>query len=357
MNVLSVQSIHHAFGSHTVLRDVSASVPEGGFLCLLGPSGSGKTTLLRIIAGLLTPDSGTILVEGEDQASIATSNRDMGFVFQSPEALFPHLTVFENVAFPFRRGGRKVFQIGWRDAVHQMLERLGLAVYADKSIANLSGGEKQRVALARALAYRPTLLLLDEPLSSLDNVLKAALMAQMEELHRDLSSTFVYVTHDEREALRLATHLAVLDEGELQQFGSVSNVTASPKNARVARIIGGWHILSASVEASTGELTLPGSTPLGIATPSGASPPWAIGVPTRSLSVIPLDLAKVPSSTKVNVPAVVKTVQTVYRERCVSCALDNGETLTCTTTSDCAVFPGAVVQLSFPREEIHVFEN
>lgn len=140
MSVLKLNSIHHAFGSHTVLRDVSLSVPHGGFLCLLGPSGSGKTTLLRIIAGLLTPDSGTVFVEGADQATTPTNRRDMGFVFQSPEALFPHLTVFENVAFPFLRGGRKVAGMQWRDAAHNMLDRLGLSSYADNGIANLSGG-------------------------------------------------------------------------------------------------------------------------------------------------------------------------------------------------------------------------
>jgi putative spermidine/putrescine transport system ATP-binding protein len=245
---LEVEGIYHSFSGNTlVLQGVCLQVQPGQIVCVLGPSGCGKSTLLRIIAGLVKPTKGTIKIRGQDQAGIPTHMRDLGFVFQNP-ALFPHLDVFDNVSFPFTQG-RRIYASGdWRDGVARILHLTGLQSHQHFSVAHLSGGQVQRVALARALVYRPRLLLLDEPLSSLDNVLKRQLLDLLRKLHEEFGTTFIYVTHDEREAVSLASHVAVIDRNHvLQQFASVSEVISRPSSRAVAEIMAGWNFLQARV--------------------------------------------------------------------------------------------------------------
>lgn len=240
---LRVEHVSRRFGTRLVIRDISLSIEPGEVVCLLGPSGSGKSTLLRIVAGILEPSSGRVFISGQDQRDVPPYQRDIGFVFQTPAALFPHLNVLDNVAFPFRRGKRAAGGTSWQQDVLRMLQATGLQPHAESSIATLSGGELQRVALARALVYRPSLLLLDEPLSSLDNVLKPQLLDLLLALQAELGTSVLYVTHDEREALQVATRIAVIDNKVIQQYDAVERITRAPESARVAAIVGGWNVL------------------------------------------------------------------------------------------------------------------
>lgn len=240
-SVLRVDEVNFAYGRTQVLKGISLSVEPGQSLCLLGPSGCGKTTLLYMIAGLLNPTSGRIYINEQDQQYIPTYRRNIGFVFQDI-ALFPHLNVYENVAFPFTHCHKRIKQ-DWRKEVARILDITGIKAQSNNSIANLSGGQRQRVALARALVYQPSLLLLDEPLSSLDNLLKRQLLDLLNTLHEEYDTTFIYVTHDESEVLRIATHVAILDEShKLKQIGPVQEVINQPQSKEVAQIIGEWNL-------------------------------------------------------------------------------------------------------------------
>ncbi len=277
MPLLEIRSVSHSYGKQPVLSDVTLLIERGRFVCLLGPSGSGKTTLLKIVAGLVTPLSGKIKILEQDQAPIPTHRRNIGFVFQSPNALFPHLNVFDNIAFPFRRGSRSAPSGNWKNDVLEMIHKVGLTDYATKSVVTLSGGQRQRVALARALVYRPSLLLLDEPLSSLDNRLKGQLLELMHELHELSQATFVYVTHDEREALRVATDIAILDEGRVQQFGPIDDVVATPASKRVAEMLSGWAVIQAQRDTTRGDdgiFLLPGNVPVNFTDTDGSRNGW-----------------------------------------------------------------------------------
>jgi len=231
---LEVSGVTHSFGRERVLRGVTFAVRTGTATAVLGRSGCGKTTLLRVIAGLLQPDSGTVRIAGHDASSTQTHERNLGFVFQNL-ALFPHLTVRRNVEFPFRHGRHK--SADSTKAVNEILHRTHLMPAAEKRIDELSGGMRQRVAVARALVYRPSVLLLDEPLSSLDNPLKRELLALLAELKVSGDQTFLYVTHDDREVRQIADDLIVLGEGRVVRSGTCADVIASPGSRVVAELL------------------------------------------------------------------------------------------------------------------------
>jgi len=241
--VLELENIGFSYKKQNpVLKGISFSVEVGQVVCILGPSGCGKSTLLRIVAGLLKPTSGKVFINGKDQSNIPPNKRDIGFVFQN-NALFPHLNVFENIMFPFTKGKRGDGENATK-LVNNIIHSTGLAAQSQESVMTLSGGQQQRVALARSLVYHPSLLLLDEPLSSLDNELKEELSDLMLKLHDDYNISFVYVTHDEREAIKIGSHIAIIDNDHtLQQFDTVENVIKKPANEKVAKIIGGWNLL------------------------------------------------------------------------------------------------------------------
>lgn len=236
---LSFSNVSYSYGKKPVLRNVSFSVVQKTALCVVGPSGCGKTTLLRLIAGLLTPHSGTIQLDGQDAAKIPTHRRDIGFVFQGDDALFLHLTVRENVSFAFRHGSRSNrTRQQWSADVNRIINQVGLTPYADERIHRLSGGLKQRVAIARAMVYCPSILLLDEPLSSLDNARKQELLALLLKLKAGSNTLFVYVTHDDREVSAFADHVVVLAKGEVVQQGSLAEIRGAPANGLVKEILG-----------------------------------------------------------------------------------------------------------------------
>jgi ABC-type sugar transport system ATPase subunit len=242
--VIEMRQVTRRYGPNApALERLDLSFPDGERVAVLGPSGSGKTTLLRLIAGLESPDAGSVAIGGRDMRGIPPHRRDVAMVFQTP-ALYPHLNIFDNLAFGLR--ARRVAREERRRRIGEVAEILGLGRLLRRRTWELSGGERQRVALGRAVARRPAVLLLDEPFSSLDEPLRAALRAEVVELHRRFGSTLVHVTHDQEEALSLGRRVAVLNQGRLMQFDSPREVYERPAHRFVASFIGspGMNILS-----------------------------------------------------------------------------------------------------------------
>ncbi len=239
------------FGSFTALSDVSMQVGRGEFLTLLGPSGSGKTTFLMILSGFEAPTRGRLTLDGRDMTATPAEQRGFGMVFQG-YALFPHMTVEENIAFPLKVQKRASAEI--RRRVAEIVELVGLGDHGHKRPAGLSGGQQQRVALARALVYEPSVLLLDEPFSALDKNLRGQMQDEMRRLHRETGTTFVFVTHDQSEALALSTRIAIFEKGRLQQLASPREVYERPANRFVAEFLGDINILALSGLGTDGPL-------------------------------------------------------------------------------------------------------
>ena len=241
---VQLEGVSHLFGKVQALRDVDLEVSDGEFLTLLGPSGCGKTTLLRVVAGFLRPTSGRVLLSGGDVTSTPAHKRRVNMVFQRP-TLFPHLNVFDNLAFGLRIAKVPEDEVGGR--VRHVLELVRLEGYEHRKNYELSGGQMQRVALARALVNRPEVLLLDEPLSALDLKIRLEMEAELRRVHRETGSTFVYVTHDQREALALSDRIAVFNHGWIEQIGPPKDVYASPSSAFVGRFVGDANLLPVEV--------------------------------------------------------------------------------------------------------------
>ena len=240
---LSVRSVNKYFGQVLSVDDVTLDVPAGEFFTLLGPSGCGKTTLLRIIAGLEMPDTGKVLLGGEEITTLPATKRQINTVFQS-YALFPHLTVFENVAFGLRSRKFPTKQIDQR--VNRRLEMLGLEEMGQRRPDQLSGGQKQRVALARALVNEPDVLLLDEPMSALDAKLRAQVQVELRRLQQKLGGTFILVTHDQDEALVVSDRIAVMRRGRVIQHGTPEEVYDLPQTQFVAEFLGAANLIEGS---------------------------------------------------------------------------------------------------------------
>ena len=233
--IVELRNIHKRYGSYTALEDFSLEVRRGEFLTLLGPSGSGKTTILRLVAGFEEPQSGQILIDGQDAAPLPPYRRNVNTVFQH-YALFPHLNVFRNVAFGLER--KKLPQGEIRIRVERMLELVDLPGKKDRLPHQLSGGEKQRVALARALVLEPAVLLLDEPLGALDQKLRHEMQVELKRLRERLGITFIFVTHDQQEALVMSDRIAVIHRGRLEQMGSGEEIYERPHTHFVAEFMG-----------------------------------------------------------------------------------------------------------------------
>jgi sulfate/thiosulfate transport system ATP-binding protein len=232
---IDVQAVCKRFGDFTALQDVSIAVAEGSLTALLGPSGSGKSTLLRIIAGLETPDGGSVLLDGADVTPARPQDRGIGFVFQH-YAAFAHMSVRENVAFGLRIRKRPRDEV--RARVDELLELVGLTAWGGQRPGQLSGGQRQRMALARALAVQPRVLLLDEPFGALDATVRAELRRWLRRLHDEQGVTTVLVTHDQEEAMEVADRIAVMHEGRIEQVGSPREVYDRPANEFVMGFVG-----------------------------------------------------------------------------------------------------------------------
>jgi putative spermidine/putrescine transport system ATP-binding protein len=244
---LHLERVGKTFGSFVAVTDVDLDFPHGKFVCLLGPSGCGKTTLLRLIAGLETPTTGRILLDGEDLTGTPAHRRGFGMVFQSL-ALFPHLTVGENIAYGLRiRGADRAEQ---RRRAAELLELVRLSGVIDRHVSQLSGGQRQRVAIARALALNPKLFLLDEPLSALDAKLREAMQIELRLLQQRLGISTIVVTHDQREAMTMADIVVIMNQGRVQQVGPPLESYRNPANAFVADFIGISNLLPGTLQGN-----------------------------------------------------------------------------------------------------------
>lgn len=249
MHDVEISSVSKYFNKLRVIDDVTLQVEQGEFLTLLGPSGCGKTTLLRLIAGFEQPNSGRILLGGEDVTTTPPYRRNVHTVFQQ-YALFPHLNVAGNVAFGLKRRGVNHNQL--QERVKAVLDLVRLTGLEDRYPAQLSGGQQQRVAIARAIVLEPRVLLLDEPLSALDQKLRREMQVELKSLQRRLGISFVYVTHDQQEALTMSDRIAVMRAGRIEQLGRGEEVYERPRTPFVADFIGEANILNANVCALTG---------------------------------------------------------------------------------------------------------
>ena len=286
--LLSIRNIAKSFGRNLVLRDVSLEIAEGEFLTILGESGSGKTTLLRIIAGFESATSGELWMGSERLDQQPPYRRRVNTVFQH-YALFPHLTVEQNVAYGLRVAKRPEAEI--KERVSAALEKVRMSAHAKKKPSKISGGQQQRVALARALVNRPRLLLLDEPLSALDANLRRQMQVELKSLQREVGIAFVFVTHDQEEAMVMSDRIALLRSGELEQVASPREIYSHPATAYVAQFIGHTNLLKAEIQggaARCGALCWPTQLPDGqalfslrpenIRVSSGATPGDAVRI-------------------------------------------------------------------------------
>lgn len=238
--IIELKDICVSFENDTILKDLNLYIRDGEFVTLLGPSGCGKTTTLRIVAGFLEPDSGEVIFEGKCINGVPAHERQVNTIFQR-YALFPHLNVYENIAFGLRL--RKMSEQEIKEKVEEMLSLVDLKGFGRRSVDSLSGGQQQRVAIARALAVNPRVLLLDEPLGALDLKLRKDMQVELKNIQQRLGITFIYVTHDQEEALSMSDTIVVMDHGEIQHIGSPTDIYNEPKNAFVADFIGESNIL------------------------------------------------------------------------------------------------------------------
>ncbi|PKP60365.1 ABC transporter ATP-binding protein [Candidatus Atribacteria bacterium HGW-Atribacteria-1] len=232
---LSVKNISKKFGNFTAVNDISFDVEDGKFFSILGPSGCGKTTLLRMIAGFLQPNTGTVEIGGKNMLGIESNKRPVNLIFQNL-ALFPMMNVYNNIAFGLRRRGEKGKSV--EQKVNSMLERVGLPDYGLKKIDQLSGGQNQRVAIARCLVLEPSVLLLDEPLGALDAKLREHMKVELKKLQAEVGTTFVYITHDQSEAMVMSDYVAVMNAGHFEQLDTPQHLYSNPSSAFVAQFVG-----------------------------------------------------------------------------------------------------------------------
>ena len=238
--IISLKDIAVSYDGEPVLSGFNLEIRDGEFITLLGPSGCGKTTVLRTIGGFIKPDAGEVFFSGKNITALPPHKREVNTIFQK-YALFPHLNVYDNIAFGMRLKGKSERQV--KDTVHEMLGMVNLSGYAHRGVSQLSGGQQQRVAMARALANEPKVLLLDEPLSALDLKLRKDMQVELKKIQQQTGITFVFVTHDQEEALSMSDRVVVMDGGVIQQTGSPTDIYNEPENAFVADFIGESNIL------------------------------------------------------------------------------------------------------------------
>lgn len=241
MALIEIRTLAKAFGTVIAVDGIDLDINSGEFITLLGPSGSGKTTVLRMIAGFEDPDSGTIKLNGQDITHLPPYDRDVNTVFQD-YALFPHMDVITNIEYGLR--AKKVPKEERREKALKALEQVRLSGYENRKPSQLSGGQRQRVALARALVNRPSVLLLDEPLGALDLKLRQQMQIELKELQREVGITFIFVTHDQEEALTMSDRIAVFDKGKIQQLDKPAAIYEKPKNEFVAGFVGVSNLIS-----------------------------------------------------------------------------------------------------------------
>ncbi len=343
------------FGNVTAVDEVDLVFPDGQFTALLGPSGSGKSTLLYLIAGIYKPTRGKVLFDGRDVTRLSPNERNVGLVFQN-YALYPHMTVYDNISFPLRL--RKLPRDEIDERVRDVAALLQIDHLLDRYPAQLSGGQQQRVALARALVKRPSVLLLDEPLSNLDALLRLRIRSELKRLQKDLGITAIYVTHDQSEALAMADKVVVIRDGVIQQEGTPEEVYRTPSNVFVASFIGNppANIFTAKVDYTEEPcVILPGGKycPRGIL----AARLREAKKPTVLVGFRPEDavLSQAPGRDMIVVLGEVYTVEPLGRENIVTARID-GALVKVITPPDTTPRIGEQVYINIPRDKIMLFD-
>ena len=345
MAAIQLERVTKRFGELVAVDDISLDINDGEFMVLVGPSGCGKSTALRMVAGLEEPDEGVICLDGEVVNDIEAKHRDLAMVFQS-YALYPHMTVRRNIGFPLKPLGIDRLERDRRAA--DAAAGLGLDDVLDRKPAQLSGGQRQRVALARAIVRQPRAFLMDEPLSNLDAKLRAETRRDLVDLHGRLETTFLYVTHDQVEAMTMADRVAILDEGRLQQVGTPDELYREPANLFVAGFIGSppMNVWPARVSAGQ-ELDVADAT-LNVAYDASLPAGEVVHVAVRPEAL---------TFAATGIPATIVTVESLGHERLVSCALADGSKAVVRTGSRLhAPAPGEPVHLAVQPDEVLVFD-
>jgi ABC-type sugar transport system ATPase subunit len=350
---LSLRNVRKRFGRQTVIDDVSLTVGEREFAVLVGPSGSGKSTLLRLIAGLESPTAGEIWIGGECVNDWTPSERGVAMVFQS-YALYPHMTVYDNIAFGLKRLSMRRADIDRR--VNRAAERLQVAHLLTRKPKELSGGQRQRVAIGRAIVREPQLFLFDEPLSNLDASLRTQMRLEFVQLHRELGTTTVYVTHDQAEAMTLATLIVVLRNGRIEQAGSPLDIYEYPRNRFVAGFIGSpsMNMIEGQLEAMSAggaHITVGGGMRLLVASDVRRSSPGG----KVTLGVRPEHLYE--TATGVVLRATVAAVERLGNESLLHAELPSGETVTWREAGNSNARPGDSVGLGVDAACCHLFDE
>jgi ABC-type Fe3+/spermidine/putrescine transport system ATPase subunit len=346
--ILRLSGVSKRFGPAVTADDLSLEVRRGEFFTFLGPSGSGKSTILRMVAGLERPDSGSIEIEGREVSGVPPWQRNLGMMFQQ-YAIFPHMTVAENVGYGLKVRGLSADERKAR--VDEMLRLVGLAGMDAKNATLLSGGEQQRVALARALAPRPRMLLLDEPLSALDERIRRAMQTELKRVHAETGTTFLYVTHDQEEALTMSDRIAVFDRGRCVQCDEPDALYRRPRSTFVARFFRDCNVLSVTdlvQEGDSARLRLAGTEVAGVPAQTGIGPHVAVRAEEVLLG---------PAASGARFDAMLEGV--TYRGTVLDyeLRLADGQTLTATMTRRIDLAPGARVVVSVAPEHFILLDD
>jgi ABC-type Fe3+/spermidine/putrescine transport system ATPase subunit len=352
--ILELEDLSKRFGATVTADHLSLSIGKGEFFTFLGPSGSGKSTILRIIAGLDRPDAGRVLIAGRDMAGVAPWDRNLGMVFQQ-YALFPHMTVAENVGYGLRL--RKLSTAEIADQVDRMLRLVGLDGMQSRNPTLLSGGEQQRVALARALVLQPSLLLLDEPLSALDEKIRREMQSELKHIQRKTGTTFLYVTHDQEEALTMSDRIAVLNRGVCVQSDAPEELFRRPRTRFVARFFRGCNVLEADIgRTPAGSVTIRFA---GVALDMGAPGPAVSGAnrPGIAIRAENLRLGHAAPDCDLRFPALLDEI--IYRGTNVDhlLRLPDDQRLTATSTRRELSRPGDSVEVGVNRADVILLQD
>ncbi|WP_431835526.1 ABC transporter ATP-binding protein [Cellulomonas sp. Y8] len=355
MSAIEIRGLARRFGSTVAVNSVDLTIEDGDFLVLLGPSGCGKTTLLRMLAGLLEPTGGQVLLDGRDITHEPSKRRDLAMVFQS-YALYPHLSVAKNLAFPLKVRRVPAAEVATR--VAEVAASLEIDHLLQRKPRQLSGGQRQRVAVGRALVRAPRAFLMDEPLSNLDAKLRTATRQELTDLHRRLGATFVYVTHDQVEAMTMATKIAVLNAGDLEQLGTPAEVYDRPASVFVAGFLGSpaMNLLDATLTSDGGSVRVAAPDAGGVLWP-GTTPPLdaVLGVRPEHLTFVD---PTAPAGTRPGVAfdGVVDTVENLGSEQVVY-VRSGGSRLAVRAPREVVVRAGEAARLHAPVAHTHLFDR